>query len=86
MGMAHVELVGTEAVYYVNGVEFCRRRLSTMTSGMIDIPGQVLLAAGMNGNDVRVEYERFDHRTREERRGTKRKKTYGPNRKWWNNR
>jgi hypothetical protein len=89
MGMAQVELVGTEAVYCVDGREVCRMLVST--SGAIEVPPIVFAAMGSNRINLTVSLQSFDRRaefmTRAERRGKKKiKNSYGPQSKWWNKR
>jgi hypothetical protein len=92
MGMAQVEVKGTMAIYYVNGVEVCRMSLSSMTSGQIEIPPIVFAAAGSNELKVTVQYQAFDRTeefmNRAERRGLRnpKKKTHGPQKHWYNQR
>lgn len=90
MGMAHVELVGTEAIYYVNGVEICRDVVTT--SGMLEVPPIVFAAMGSNEINLSVQYRAFDRTdeflSRAERRGlrTPKKKSHGPQKHWYNRR
>jgi hypothetical protein len=89
MGMAEVELVGTMAIYYVNGVEICRQVVTT--SGVIEVPPIVFAAMGSNEINLSVKYQAFDRRdefrTRAERRGQRApKKSYGPQKHWYNRR
>jgi hypothetical protein len=85
MGMATPGPV-TYVVWTLNGKEVHREPLTT--HGFGDLYKKLAILHGAP-KDMVVTYETvdpMDFRPRAERRGNKRKKTYGPNRKWWNNR